>query len=195
MERLEEKALLERLQRGDQRAFRELVQMHQQRVYRYLYRLLGNRDEAAEVAQEVFLAAFRFIGSFRGESSLLTWLFRIATNMYKNRIRYNVRRHRGRETGFDEIVERSDFRPVGERPANPEHLVSGHQLEVALQDAINRLPEEFRETLVLRDIELLSYEEIQVLLGVPEGTIKSRLHRGRSMIAKMLRNHLDGQEL
>ncbi len=195
MDQQEDKRLLERLQRGEQRAFRELVQAHQQRVFRFCYRMLGNKDEAAEIAQEVFLAAFRFIANFRGESSLLTWLFRIASNMCKNRIRYNYRRHQSQHAGFDELVERSDFRPVGERPHNPESLVSGRQLEVAVQDAINRLPEEFRETLVLRDVELLSYEEIQQLLGIPEGTIKSRLHRARSMVARMLRDHLDGQEL
>ncbi len=195
MEREEERLLLERLWKGDERAFRQFVQLYQRRVYGYLYRMLGNRDEAAEVAQEVFLAAFRFIGSFRGECSLLTWLFRIATNMYKNRVRYNIRRAKQRQMGFDEVIERSDFRPVGERPANPEHLVAGRQMEIAVQDAINRLPEEYRETLILRDIELMSYEEIQELLGVPEGTIKSRLHRARALVARMLRGHLDGQEL
>lgn len=195
MDRQEDRLLLERLQRGDQRAFRELVEAHQQRVYRFIYRMLGNRDEAQEVAQEVFLAAFRFIGNFRGESSLLTWLFRISSNMCKNRIRYNFRRHKGQQAGFDEMLERPDFRPIGERPSTPESLVSGRQLGVAVQDAINRLPEEFRETLVLRDLELLTYEEIQQMLGIPEGTIKSRLHRARSMVARMLRDHLEGQEL
>jgi len=185
-----EREFVQLLKQGDRKAFTRLVRDNQNRVYSYLYRMLGNPEEAAEVAQEVFIAAFRFIHNFRGEGSLSTWLLRIASNMYKNKIRYNVRRRRSLETSIDDRVERRDYRPIGERPDNPEHVVAGMELETALHEAIKALPVEFREVLVFRDIELLSYAQIQELTGLPEGTIKSRLHRARSHLARLLRGHL-----
>jgi RNA polymerase sigma-70 factor (ECF subfamily) len=187
--------LVARAQKGDRKAFTRLVIEHQNRVFSYLYRMLGNAYEAEEVAQEVFIAAFRFISGFRGEGSLCTWLLRIASNMYKNRIRYNVRRKRSQESCIDDKVEQPDYRPIGERPDNPEALVATQQMEVALHEAISRLPEDFREVLVLRDIELLSYEQIQELTGLAEGTVKSRIHRARSMLTRLMSGHLDGEEL
>ncbi|MBM4353182.1 MAG: sigma-70 family RNA polymerase sigma factor [Deltaproteobacteria bacterium] len=190
-----EKELVARAQQGDRKAFTRLVIEHQNRVYSYLYRMLGNAYEAEEVAQEVFIAAFRFIAGFRGEGSLCTWLLRIASNMYKNRIRYNVRRKRSMESCIDDKVEQPDYRPIGERPENPEALLATQQMENALHEAISRLPEDFREVLVLRDIELLSYEQIQELTGLAEGTVKSRIHRARSQLARLMSGHLDGEEL
>jgi RNA polymerase sigma-70 factor, ECF subfamily len=187
-----EKQFVELLKQGDNKAFTKLVVEYQDRIYSYLYRMLGNSAEAEEVAQEVFIAAFRFIGNFRGESGLYTWLLRIASNMYKNRIRYFVRRKRAMETSIDDRVERHDYRPIGERPDNPEAIVSGMEAEVALRKAISELPEDFREILVLRDIELLAYAEIHELTGLAEGTIKSRLHRARSLLAKLMTSHLEG---
>jgi len=188
----EEREFLDALQRGDQRAFARLVTAHQDRVFSYLLRMLGSRYEAAEVSQEVFTAAFRFIGHFRGESSLLTWLLKIASNMYKNRIRYNVRRKRGKEASFDDEIEQAGFRPIGERPESPEGALASRELHVAIEEAIQKLPDEFREVLVLRDLELLAYSDIQELTGLPEGTIKSRIHRARQYLADMLKEHLDG---
>lgn len=187
-----EKQFVELLKQGDNKAFTRLVVEYQDRIYSYLYRMLGNPAEAEEVAQEVFIAAFRFIGNFRGDSGLYTWLLRIASNMYKNRIRYFVRRKRAMETSIDDRVERQDYRPIGERPDNPEAIVAGMEAEVALRKAISELPEDFREILVLRDIELLAYAEIQEFTGLAEGTIKSRLHRARSLLAKLMTSHLEG---
>jgi RNA polymerase sigma-70 factor (ECF subfamily) len=195
MQREEERDFVRQLKAGDERAFTRLVTEYQNRIFSYLYRMLGNRQEAEEVAQEVFIAAFRFIGGFRGESGLHTWLLRIASNMYKNKIRYNVRRKRSREFSIDDSFERADYRPIGERPDNPEALVSGRQAEIALHQAIARLSDDFREVLVLRDIDLLTYLEIQELTGLAEGTIKSRLHRARSQLTQLMREMLEGGQL
>ena len=195
MSRENEKELVRRLKQGDEKAFTQLVLKNQDRVYTYLLRMLGNPSEAAEVAQEVFIAAFRFVDKFRGEGSLTTWLLKIASNMYKNRIRYNVRRKRNLETSIDDLVERLDYRPIGERPDDPESALAAKELAEVLQKAIEELPEDFREVLVLRDIELLQYAEIHELTGLPEGTIKSRLHRARHHLARILKEKLGGQEL
>jgi RNA polymerase sigma-70 factor (ECF subfamily) len=192
MSREEERGFVEELKAGDRKAFTRLVVEYQDRVFSYLYRMLGNPEEAEEVAQEVFIAAFRFIGSFRGEGSLYTWLLRIASNMYKNRIRYYVRRKRSRETSIDDRIERADYRPIGERQDNPEAILAAHQAEDALRKGIAELPEDFREILVLRDIDLLTYQEIQELTGLAEGTIKSRLHRARHQLARLMRGYLEG---
>lgn len=195
MSREEEREFVEQLKAGDERAFTRLVTEYQNRIFSYLVRMLGNREEAEEVAQEVFIAAFRFIGGFRGEGSLYTWLLRIASNMYKNKIRYNVRRKRSREFSIDDSYERADYRPIGERPDNPEAVLSGRQAEMALHKAIAKLSDDFREVLVLRDIDLLTYQEIHELTGLAEGTIKSRLHRARSQLAQIMRGMLEGGQL
>ncbi len=195
MSREDEKELVLRLKRGEEKAFTELVLKNQDRVYTYLLRMLGNHSEAAEVAQEVFIAAFRFVDKFRGEGSLTTWLLKIASNMYKNRIRYNVRRKRNLETSIDDLVEKRDYRPIGERPDDPESALAAKELAEVLQKAIEELPEDFREVLVLRDIELLQYAEIHELTELPEGTIKSRLHRARHHLARILKEKLGEQEL
>ena len=187
-----DRAFVSRLKKREEKAFTRLVEENQDRVYTYLLRMLGNPYEASEVTQEVFIAAFRFIDSYRAEGSLTTWLLKIASNLYKNRIRHNVRRRRSLETSLDDVYEKASYRPIGQRPDNPENLVATAELEKAVEKAIAELPNDFREVLVLRDIQLMSYAHIQELLDLPEGTIKSRLHRARSMIGRALADHLEG---
>jgi len=187
-------AYLRQLKRRDERAFDRLVVEHQDAVVRYLTRMLGSRDEAMDLGQEVFLAAFRFIDRFRGDCSLKTWLFRIALNLCKNHIRYKERRMSRRQSSFDDAYERPDFNPVGSRPESPEALARGRELQGVLTEGLRQLPVEFREVLILRDVELLSYDEVAEATGLPAGTVKSRIHRARVQLMWYVKRATDGDE-
>jgi len=177
---------IERLAGRDERAFNELVQLYEQRVFRLVFRMLGRRDEAEDMAQEVFVQVFKAIGQFRGDSKLSTWIYRIAVNLCKNRMKYLTRRHSEAQDEFEPSAERG---PLSEAKgvttgdvARPDHLVEGYQLEIIVHECMTELDPDFREVLVLRDIEDLSYEELGEITGLAEGTVKSRLHRARSML-------------
>jgi len=174
----DERSLLSRLARRDEAAFNELVRRNQGTVYRLLLRMLGDPAEAEDVAQEVFVSAFKSIESFRGESSLSTWLYRIAANQGKNRIKYLARRARGAEEPLDDRNEGRAATPI-ERAAQPDQQAEGREAETLLQRALESLESEQRLLLGLRDLENMSYEEIRQITGLPIGTVKSKLHRAR----------------
>jgi RNA polymerase sigma-70 factor (ECF subfamily) len=181
-----EQRFIERLIAHDERAFNELVQAYEQRVFRLLLRMLGRRDEAEDMAQEVFVQVFKAIGTFRGDSKLGTWIYRIAVNLCKNRIKYLSRRHSSDEDELEPVAERTQLddrksSAVGET-SRPDHAVEGYQVEKIVQECMTGLDPDFREVLVLRDVEDLSYEELCEVTGLPDGTVKSRLHRARSML-------------
>jgi RNA polymerase sigma-70 factor (ECF subfamily) len=190
-----ERLLLRRLRERDERAFRELVEEYQDRVFNLLYRMIGGREEAEDLAQEVFVTVFKSIEQFRGDSKLSTWLYRVAVNHCKNRIKYLVRRH-DRQTGaLDDAAERESValghNPIGAaRIERPDRAVEGAQLDLLVQRAIADLDEDHRVVVVLRDIEELSYEEIGAITGLPEGTVKSRLHRARLALKQKLAKHM-----
>jgi RNA polymerase sigma-70 factor (ECF subfamily) len=190
-----ERLLLRRLRERDERAFRELVETYQDRVFNLIFRMIGVREEAEDLAQEVFVTTFKTIDTFRGESKLSTWLYRVAVNHCKNRIKYLARRH-DRQTGaLDEAAEHeaaaSGDGPIGAgHIARPDRAVEGAQLDLLVQRAIADLDEEHRVVVVLRDIEDLSYDEIGTITGLPEGTVKSRLHRARLALKQKLTKHM-----
>lgn len=175
----DERGLIARLQRRDEAAFNELVLRHQGPVYRLLARMLGDEAEAQDVAQEVFVSVFKSIGDFRGDSALATWLYRIAMNHGKNRIKYLARRARDAQRPIDERTETHAAIAIDSRPALPDQIVEGDQAERHVQQAFAELDEDQRLLLALRDIEDLSYEEIRTMTGLPIGTVKSKLHRAR----------------
>jgi RNA polymerase sigma-70 factor, ECF subfamily len=187
-----ERALLRRLRDRDERAFRELIELYRDRVFNVTFRMLGNRAEAEDIAQEVFIAVFKTIDTFREESKFSTWLYRVAVNHTKNRIKYLSRRNDRNRAELDENTTDSEAGSLGGavRPARPDHALQGAQLEQVLQAAINTLDEEHRALVVLRDIEELSIEEICEITGLPDGTVKSRLHRARAALRKKLQRHL-----
>lgn len=183
-----ERRFIERLQEHDERAFLELLQLYQGRVYKLLFRMLGRKDEAEDMAQEVFVQVFRAVGTFRGDSKLSTWIYRIAVNLCKNRLKYLNRRKTEASDGQDGALEPADAAALSlpgatsGDVARPDHLVEGYQLERIVQICLAELDPDFREVLVLRDVEDLSYEELSEITGLADGTVKSRLHRGRAML-------------
>lgn len=182
----EETRFIERLKGHDERAFNELVVLYERRVFRLVFRMLGRRDEAEDMVQEVFVQVFKAIGTFRGDSKLGTWVYRIAVNLCKNRIKYLARRHDGSQQELEPVAERA---PLSQAKgvtfgdvARPDDMVEGFQAEVIVKRAIAELDPEFRLVLELRDVEDLSYEEIAQITGLPDGTVKSRIHRARGML-------------
>jgi RNA polymerase sigma-70 factor (ECF subfamily) len=181
-----ERKFIERLAQRDERAFNELVELYEARVFRLLLRMLGRRDEAEDMAQEVFVQIFKAVGTFRGDSKLSTWIYRVSVNLCKNRMKYLARRHSEGEDELEPVAERAaldeakgvTFGDV----AQPDRLVEGYQIERVVQRCIAELDPDFREVLILRDLEDLSYEELSEITGLPDGTVKSRLHRARSML-------------
>jgi RNA polymerase sigma-70 factor (ECF subfamily) len=184
-----ERLLIARLKERDEQAFNEVVNAHGDKVFSLVYRMIGNRAEAEDLAQEVFVTVFKTVDTFRSESKFSTWLLRIAANHCKNRIKYLSRR-RTEGTALDDMPE-DKIADAGRAPMQshiepPDVMLEAAELERLMQQAIETLDEEHRLLIVLRDVEELSYEEIGEVTALPEGTIKSRLHRARMTIKEYL---------
>lgn len=193
LERAEDQ-FLERLKRGDAAAFEQLVADRTGDIYALLFRLSGDAEEARDLAQETFLRAFQAIHKFRGDADLKTWLYRIAINQARNRWRWWRRRRRDATISLDA--------PVGEREQtvamrledtnahDPEQETLARERERQLREALQGLRTAYREAVVLRDIEGLTYEEIAATLQINIGTVKSRLARGRLELRRKLESSL-----
>ena len=192
MRRKSEKQLIRRLRERDESAFNKIVTSYQHKVYNLVYQIVRDRHEAEDVCQEVFVSVFRSIHRFRGDSQFSTWLYRIAVNHAKNRVKYLARRQRSKQQSLDDTREGDMAEPIGERIANPERTALGLELEEVLQNAIATLDEDQRTLIVLRDIQSLTYAEISEIAQIPEGTVKSRLHRARMQLTHIVKRHMDG---
>jgi RNA polymerase sigma-70 factor (ECF subfamily) len=182
----QEAALVQRCAAGDELACAELVGEHQRMVVQLAMNLLGDRDEALDLSQEVFLRVFRTIHRFRGQSTLRTWIYRIAVNQARNRHRFWRRRHRADQVSLDQhVAAHGEFQSGGE--LTPDRMLAQKQLAERLNHALEHLPFDQRTAIVLREIDGLSYEEIAFSLGVAIGTVKSRLTRARQALRLELR--------
>jgi RNA polymerase sigma-70 factor, ECF subfamily len=188
--------LVRRFRDGDRAAYAEIVRRYQDRVFTLCLRWMGDRELAEDVAQDVFLALFKSLPSFRGESQLSTWIFRVVINHCKNRKLYRKRRHSDQHESLD--GERDDELPArqiaSEGPGTDAPLRAA-QAESMLQAGLDALDEDQRHIIVLRDVQDQSYEEISDLLGLPRGTVKSRLHRARAELAAILSRKLKKDDL
>ncbi len=190
----EDRRFVAALRRRDERAFNRLVLTYQDRVFQVIYRLLGSREEARDVAQEVFVTVFQRIESYRGDGKLSTWLYRVAANHAKNRIKYLARRHdRKRDSFEDMLVQPSCGRLSADLP-RPDQDLDGRRLEAFVQRALCTLDPDQREVVVLRDIQGLTYEEISEVVDAGLGTVKSRLHRGRARLKEALEAWMAGED-
>jgi RNA polymerase sigma-70 factor, ECF subfamily len=184
--------LVESLQAGDEAAYEELIERFQQPVYSLVQRLIDNPADANDVTQDVFLKVFRNISQFRGQSTLKTWIYRIAVNEGHNRRRW-FGRHRKPEVGLENNDDsgRSYVDCLSDSARSPFDLVLNEERRAAIELCLANLNPVFRSAVVLRDIEDFSYEEIADLLSVSLGTVKSRILRGREALRLSLTEQLE----
>ncbi len=185
-ERDADQLLVERVQRGDKRAFDLLVRKYQHRVIAVITRYVRDPDEAMDVAQEAFVKAYRALDRFRGDSAFYTWIFRIAVNTAKN---YIVSRGRRPPDADIEVEDAEHYEGGGwlHEVANPENELFKDELERAVYRALEKLPEDLRTAVTLREIDGLSYEEIAEVMDCPVGTVRSRIFRAREAIDNEIR--------
>lgn len=169
-----ERDLVRRAQRGDASAFAQIVRGQQNRIFRHLLNLTGSRDEALELSQEVFLKAWEALPTWQPQARLHTWLYRIASN-----VAYDLLRRR-QVVAFEALPEDHD---APAETDSPELRLHAKQTVTRLDAALARLPPEQREIVLLREVEGLSYQELSATLAIDEGTVKSRLARGRTALA------------
>jgi RNA polymerase sigma-70 factor (ECF subfamily) len=177
-------------QAGDLGAFETLVRRHEGRIFRMLMRMLGTREEAEDATQEAFLSLHRHGHRFRREARFSTFLYRVAANAALNR-RRSLGRARAREREL--AVRQAAGDDLPSTPRDPEGAATGAEAQRQVQQALLALPPDLRAAVVLYDIEGQSYRDIAEVLGVPEGTVKSRIHRGRQALREELREFVRNQ--
>jgi RNA polymerase sigma-70 factor (ECF subfamily) len=182
--------LVERVQQGDRSAFDLLVRKYQHRVLKLVSRFVSDAAEAEDVAQEAFIKAYRALPAFRGDSAFYTWLYRIAINTAKNALVSNRRR----PVDFDldlQDPEQYERHARLKEADTPEGVLLTEEIRLAVEKALEQLPEDLRTAIVLRELEGLSYEEIAEAMDCPVGTVRSRIFRAREAIDKKLKPLLD----
>jgi len=183
-------SIVERCLSGDAAAWEDLVRAHTRRVYGICYRFTGRDSEAQDLTQDVFLRVFRALGSFRStEGSFTTWLARLTRNLLIDHYR-RTRNERVTDSIEEQLprVETGSTAVVS-APLRPDSALAGREAGELLQGALSRLSPELRETIILRDLQEMEYREIAEVLAIPEGTVKSRLNRGRAELARLLKKH------
>lgn len=182
-----DRQLVDRARQGDKRAFELLVEKYQRRLFRLLSRMVRDPEEVEDIAQETFIKAYRALPNFRGDAAFYTWLYRIGVNTAKN---YLVSRNKAMPTVSAQALDdddEPDERLVAQDINTPESELLSKQIALAVNEAVEALPEELRSAITLREMEGLSYEEIAELMGCPIGTVRSRIFRAREAIAAKLR--------
>jgi len=193
---LDDLSLVRKCQAGDDQAFRTLVLRYQRKVFTVAFALVKDREEAMDIAQDAFLRVHQRLGDFKGESSFYTWLYRITRNLAIDRLRAR----RGDAQELDEKagweLERADPGFLSSRlGTNPQRGVLRKELAEQMARALGELPEKHREILVLREVEGMSYEELAETLGIPKGTVMSRLYHARAKMQAILRGYLGDEPL
>lgn len=176
-----------------QREFRGLVAEYHGQVYNLIYRYIGDSEEAADLTQDTFVCAYRAWANFRGDSKVYTWLYRIAVNLTKNRLKSLKRRRSAEAVSLDEPISpngESYEREIEDWSLSPEKALESRELGLFLASQVTKLQPDFREVIVLRDYQGLSYKEVADIVGCSVKAVKSRLFRARSMLRDKLRRYL-----
>lgn len=184
-----QKEVIESCRGGDRRAFEEIVRRYQRKVYNLAYRMLGHREEAKDVSQEVFISIFESIKNLKDDAKLEPWLTQIALNHCRNRFKYLMRRRYFRTEPFEEPRETEDGavgKGIPSPSDDPEALLEKKMIQQVIHRGLLQLREDQRELIVLRDLQEHSYETLAEILGLPLGTIKSKLHRARMDLKAIL---------
>ena len=168
---------------GDLNAFEVIVNRYKDRLYNFVLRFVGDQETAEDIVQETFLRAYRNRGSFQAIAKFSTWIYTIAGNLAKSELR---RRRRWRFLSLGSQDERGTTFELPDESARPDKATETALAEMRIEDAIARLPERYREAVILRDVEGLDYEEIAQIIGCPLGTVKSRINRGRLRLQEEL---------
>ncbi len=181
-----EQLLLEKAKAGDIAAFEELIESYQKKIFNLAYRILGNYEDAGDMAQEALIRIFRSIASFKEQSSFSTWVYRITTNVCLDEIR---KKKNKKVISLDEEIRMEDGeikRQIMSDDIQPDAAAEIEELRTLVNGAINSLPEDQRLVITLRDIQGLSYDEISSVLNCPSGTVKSRINRARQALKNIL---------
>jgi RNA polymerase sigma-70 factor (ECF subfamily) len=176
-----DRELAERHRYGDADAFDEVYERFESMVYNLALRMGGDEAEAADCTQETFLRVYRHLGGFRGRSNLKTWVFRIALNCCRSRYRKRATRRRYLDSSGDEIIDR-----VADESRNPEERAAAVELSLQVQRALSEVAPVYREAVILRDLQGLTYDEMASVLGIKLGTVRSRIARGREQLRQLM---------
>ena len=189
---LPDEALMEHVVRGSEAAFAALVDRYRNRIINLVSRFISDRDRAQEITQEVFLRIYVHRERYRPNGKFSTWMYTIAVNLAKNEIRRRVR-SRG-IVSLDKLMEVAgdSGKFVADPTQKPDRRLQQREVQEHVEEALSRLPEKFRDVIVLRDIQQLSYEEIEEVLGIPGGTVRSRINRARTSLQEMLGELVEG---
>ncbi len=162
--------------------FDRLVERYHKQAYNIAYRMTGNHADAEDLAQEAFVRAFRFFGNYRRDWPFDNWLYKIMSNLFVDDLRRRPKAHLQSLDQPLDVGSGDMYLEIPDLGANPERMVMSHELDEHIQRALNSLPNDFRMTVILADIEGLSYEEISTAMKCSLGTVRSRLHRGRKLL-------------
>lgn len=175
----------------DRKFFDELVERYHKQAYNIAYRMTGNHADAEDLTQDTFIKAYRFLDRYNRDMPFDNWLYRIMSNLFVDSLR---RRPKAHLRSLDEPVRQEEGETpleIADPAAGPEELALSSELDAEMQQALSQIPEDFRLTVILSDIEGLSYEEISEVMGCSIGTVRSRLHRGRKLLREKLKHYLE----
>lgn len=180
--------LVEACLKGEEKAFDELLRRYKDRVYNVVYRYLGHREDSLDASLEVFVRAYRNLDTYQGHAQVYTWLYSIAANVCRNRLRDRSRKGRNMGVSYEALVEESPgvAQQAASTGVTPSHLAQKRELDEGLRLCLDGLPETFRMAFVLRTFDHLSYTDISASVDCPEGTVKSRLNQARKLLKECL---------